>query len=42
MDKSNNDFVETTKIENVNYVAMDAAGTKFEIQAKEAMKIWNS
>ena len=35
MDKSNNDFVETTKIENVNYVAMDAAGTKFEIQAKE-------
>ena len=34
-DNSNNDFTETTKIENVNYIAMDAAGNKFEIQAKE-------
>ena len=35
IDNSKNDFAETTKIENVNYVAMDAAGNKFEIQAKE-------
>ena len=30
-----NDFSETTKIENVKYVAMDTAGNKFEIKAKE-------
>ena len=30
-----NDFSETTKIENVKYVAMDTAGNKFEINAKE-------
>ena len=35
INNSSNDLVETTKIENVNYVAMDAAGNKFEIQAKE-------
>ena len=35
LDNSSNDFSETTKIENVNYIAMDAAGNKFEIQAKE-------
>ena len=35
VDSSKNDFAESTKIENVNYIAMDAAGNKFEIQAKE-------
>ena len=35
VDNSNNDLAETTKIENVNYVAMDDNGNKFEIQAKE-------
>ena len=35
VDNSNNEFTETTKIENVNFVAIDAAGNKFEIQAKE-------
>ncbi len=34
-DNSSNDFAESTKIENVNYIAMDAAGNKFEIHAKE-------
>ena len=34
-DNSSNDFSETTKIENVNYVAMDTNGNKFEIKAKE-------
>ena len=35
INNSSNDFAESTKIENVNYIAMDAAGNKFEIQAKE-------
>ncbi len=35
VDNFSNDFTETTKIENVNYIAMDSAGNKFEIQAKE-------
>ena len=35
VDNTSNDFTESTKIENVNYIAMDTAGNKFEIQAEE-------
>jgi len=35
IDNTDNNFTESTKIENVKYLAIDSAGNKFEIQAKE-------